>query len=98
MRLLPGNCWRTFWGVSIKSPWPNRSRGSRKGKRTAADAIALDVLMENGNGFDVLTALRKDPETSDLPVIILSILDQKRVALLWALLITSLSRFAIGAS
>jgi len=50
-----------------------------KAKELRPDAIALDVLMENGNGFDVLTALRKDPETSDLPVIILSILDQKRV-------------------
>lgn len=50
-----------------------------KAKELQPDAIALDVLMENGNGFDVLTALRKDPETCDLPVIILSILDQKRV-------------------
>jgi signal transduction histidine kinase/ActR/RegA family two-component response regulator len=50
-----------------------------KAKELRPDAIALDVLMENGKGFDVLTALRKDPETSDLPVIILSILDQKRV-------------------
>jgi CheY-like chemotaxis protein len=50
-----------------------------KAKALRPDAIALDVLMENGNGFEVLTAFRKDPETCDLPVIILSILDQKRV-------------------
>jgi CheY-like chemotaxis protein len=43
------------------------------------DAVILDVLMEKGNGFDTLVALRKQPETATLPVIILSVLDQKNV-------------------
>jgi len=50
-----------------------------KAKELCPDAIVLDVLMDNGDGFDVLTVLRKDPETCDLPVIILSVIDRKRV-------------------
>jgi two-component system, sensor histidine kinase and response regulator len=50
-----------------------------RAKELRPDAIALDVLMDNGDGFDVLTALRKDPETRGLPVIILSVIDRKRV-------------------
>jgi two-component system, sensor histidine kinase and response regulator len=48
-------------------------------KELCPDAIALDVLMDNGDGFDVLTLLRNDPETRDIPVIILSVVDRKRV-------------------
>jgi signal transduction histidine kinase/DNA-binding response OmpR family regulator len=43
------------------------------------DAITLDILMDNGDGFETLVALRKDPETADLPVVILSVNDQKQV-------------------
>jgi signal transduction histidine kinase/DNA-binding response OmpR family regulator len=43
------------------------------------DAITLDILMENGDGFETLVALRKEPETAALPVIILSVNDQKQV-------------------
>ena len=43
------------------------------------DAITLDVLMPDSNGFETLVALRKNPETANIPVIILSIVDQKQV-------------------
>lgn len=43
------------------------------------DAITLDVLMRAGSGFETLVALRKAPETANIPVIIVSILDQKKV-------------------
>jgi signal transduction histidine kinase/CheY-like chemotaxis protein len=43
------------------------------------DAIILDVLMADGNGFETLVALRKEPESANLPIIILSITDQKEV-------------------
>jgi CheY-like chemotaxis protein len=35
--------------------------------------------MPGGNGFETLVALRKTPETARIPIIILSILDQKQV-------------------
>lgn len=50
-----------------------------KAKQLRPDAIILDVLMTNGSGFEALVALRKQPETANLPIIILSIVDQKEV-------------------
>jgi CheY-like chemotaxis protein len=43
------------------------------------DAITLDVMMPGSNGFETLVALRKNPETATIPVIIVSIVDQKQV-------------------
>jgi PAS domain S-box-containing protein len=50
-----------------------------KARQLLPDAITLDVLMPGGTGFETLVALRKTPETSDIPIIIVSIVDQKRV-------------------
>jgi len=50
-----------------------------KAQQLRPDAITLDVLMPGGNGFETLVALRKTPETADIPIIIVSILDQKQV-------------------
>ena len=55
------------------------AEASEKAKRLRPDAIILDVLMASGNGFETLVALRKQPETANLPIIILSIIDQKEV-------------------
>ncbi|MGH9499923.1 MAG: PAS domain S-box protein [Terriglobales bacterium] len=51
----------------------------KKARELRPDAITLDVLMSEGNGFETLVALRKDPETASIPVIIVSIVDQKQV-------------------
>jgi CheY-like chemotaxis protein len=51
----------------------------QKAKQIRPDAIILDVLMAQGNGFETLVALRKAPETAGIPVIILSIVDQKKI-------------------
>jgi PAS domain S-box-containing protein len=51
----------------------------QKAQQLRPDAITLDVLMPGGNGFETLVALRKTPETADIPIIIVSILDQKQV-------------------
>src|SRR6266481_4181084 len=50
-----------------------------KAKQLQPDAIILDVLMASGNGFESLVALRKQPETASVPIIILSVVDQKQV-------------------
>ena len=42
------------------------------------DLILLDVIMPKLNGFQVLDALKKDPTTAHIPVIILSNLGQDR--------------------
>ena len=51
----------------------------KKAQQLRPDAITLDVLMPGSNGFETLAALRKNPETANIPVIILSIVDQKQV-------------------
>ncbi len=50
-----------------------------KAQQLRPDAITLDVLMPGGSGFETLIALRKTPETASIPIIIVSIVDQKRV-------------------
>jgi PAS domain S-box-containing protein len=51
----------------------------QKAQQLRPDAITLDVLMPGGNGFETLVALRKTPETAGIPIIVVSILDQKQV-------------------
>jgi signal transduction histidine kinase/CheY-like chemotaxis protein len=40
-------------------------------------AITLDVLMGETSGWDILTALKSDPALADIPVIMVSIVDDK---------------------
>jgi signal transduction histidine kinase/CheY-like chemotaxis protein len=40
-------------------------------------AITLDVMMDDTNGWDVLSALKADSEVADIPVIMISIVDDK---------------------
>ncbi|BCL38010.1 PAS domain S-box protein [Nostoc sp. MS1] len=41
------------------------------------DLIILDVMMPQINGFDVAAVLKNDPQTADIPIIILSIVENK---------------------
>lgn len=45
-------------------------------KKVQPDIIALDLLLPKKNGFDVLSDLKADSELKDIPVIVLSNLDQ----------------------
>jgi PAS domain S-box-containing protein len=51
----------------------------KKAQQLRPDAITLDVLMPGSSGFETLAALRKNPDTAQIPIIILSIVDQKQV-------------------
>ena len=51
----------------------------KKAQQLCPDAITLDILMPGGNGFETLVALRNNPETGHIPIIVVSILDQKQV-------------------
>lgn len=44
-------------------------------------AIFLDVLMPGFDGWDLLAALKADPETSDIPVLMICMLGERRKAL-----------------
>jgi PAS domain S-box-containing protein len=51
----------------------------KQARHIRPDAITLDVMMPGGNGFETLAALKKAPETANIPIIIVSIVDQKQV-------------------
>lgn len=41
------------------------------------DLIILDLIMPKKSGFEALTEIKADPETKDIPIIILSNLDKE---------------------
>jgi PAS domain S-box-containing protein len=43
------------------------------------DAITLDLLMKPSNGWEVMLELKRDPATANIPVIVISIVDQPAV-------------------
>ncbi len=51
--------------------------GLRKARDLRPDAISLDILMPDKDGWQVLKELKADPLTRDIPIIILSIVDEK---------------------
>ncbi len=61
-------------------------RGLELAKSLGPSAITLDVMMPGMDGWAVLTELKKDPQTAGIPVIMLTMLDQKEMG------------FALGAS
>lgn len=48
-----------------------------KVRKNKPHLIILDVMMPEMNGFDVAAVLKNDPETMDIPIIILSIVEDK---------------------
>ncbi len=66
------------------------ARGGKEGIEMARalkpDVITLDVMMAEMDGWAVLTALKADPETADIPVVIMTMYDDKEMG------------FALGAS
>jgi signal transduction histidine kinase/DNA-binding response OmpR family regulator len=60
--------------------------GLRLARAMRPDAITLDVMMPGMDGWAVLTALKNEPDLADIPVIMLTIIDDKQLG------------FALGAS
>ena len=52
--------------------------GLKLAKELRPTAITLDVMMPDLDGWSVLSALRQDPELADIPVIMVSIVDEHR--------------------
>ena len=52
----------------------NGEEGIRKTKEFKPDIILLDIMMPKVDGYQALAAIKSDPATKDIPVIILSAL------------------------
>ena len=46
-------------------------------RKNKPDLIILDVMMPEMNGFDVAAVLKNDPQTMDIPIIVLSVVQDK---------------------
>ena len=53
--------------------------GLEMAKRLKPSVITLDVMMPGMDGWAVLSALKADPDTADIPVIMLTIVDDKNM-------------------
>jgi PAS domain S-box-containing protein len=60
---------------------PGGVEGLARARAVRPDAITLDVLMPGMDGWAVLAALKADPELADIPVIMLTVADQKPLGL-----------------
>jgi signal transduction histidine kinase/DNA-binding response OmpR family regulator len=54
-------------------------QGLRLARELRPDAITLDVLMPGMDGWAVLAALKADPELAEIPVVMLTLLDDKNL-------------------
>jgi GAF domain-containing protein/CheY-like chemotaxis protein/anti-sigma regulatory factor (Ser/Thr protein kinase) len=53
--------------------------GLRRARELRPDAITLDVMMPGIDGWAVLSALKADPDVADIPVVMLTIVDDKNL-------------------
>ena len=52
-------------------------KGVKAAKKEKPDIIILDIVMPQMDGFEVLKAIKKDSETKDIPVVLLTNLGQR---------------------
>jgi CheY-like chemotaxis protein len=52
--------------------------GLRRARELKPLAITLDVMMPDLDGWSVIAALRQDPQLAEIPVIVVTILDEQR--------------------
>ncbi len=69
--------------------------GLQKARQLKPFVIILDILMPHKDGWQVLHELKADATTRDIPVVLLSIVDQKDLGYPWAPLITCSSRLTV---
>jgi CheY-like chemotaxis protein len=57
----------------------NADEGIQKAKKIHPFAVTLDILMPQKDGWGVLSDLKADPATRDIPIIVLSIIDNREL-------------------
>jgi len=68
---------REGYSVSVAS---NGEQGLQMARKIKPDVITLDVLMPGQDGWSVLNQLKSDPELTNIPVVMQSILDESNKA------------------
>jgi CheY-like chemotaxis protein len=58
----------------------NAPEGVARARELRPDVITLDLLMPGGTGWSVLRELRQSQETSGIPVLVISVLDEEQAA------------------
>jgi len=56
------------------------SQALEQARKHRPDLITLDVLMNGMSGFDVTAVLKNDPETKDIPILIISVVEDRKRA------------------
>ncbi len=67
-------------GFSVETA-VNGAQGLRKAHELRPTAITLDIMMPDIDGWAVLAALKADPSLAEIPVIIVTIVDEERRAI-----------------
>ncbi len=63
-------------GIAVQIANDGRT-GLNLARRLRPRAIVLDILLPELNGWEFLTALRSDPQIADIPVVIVSIVEER---------------------
>ncbi|MEE3719049.1 response regulator [Tumidithrix elongata RA019] len=63
-------------GLFVYSAFEGKD-GVKLAQEIKPSAIILDVMMPSMNGWEVLTALKADPDTASIPVVMLTIMDDR---------------------
>lgn len=66
------------YGFHVESAYSGEE-GLRLARKIHPQAITLDAMMPGMDGWSVLTALKSDPELADIPVIMLTIVDNRNL-------------------
>jgi signal transduction histidine kinase/DNA-binding response OmpR family regulator len=77
--LLPR--WLASTGLQVETA-SNGEDGLRRAREVHPDLITLDVMMPGISGWEVLTTLKASPDLADIPVIMLTIADDRNTGFL----------------
>jgi signal transduction histidine kinase/CheY-like chemotaxis protein len=78
VRLIRESLQGAGWRVRAAGDGPTGLAAARERR---PDAIVLDVMLPGIDGWDVLRTLKADPELRDVPVLMLTVVDEREVGL-----------------
>lgn len=67
-------------GVDVL-PQPRGSGAIEQAIKVQPDVIILDILLPDASGWDILAVLKEDARTQDIPVMVVSVIDEREKAM-----------------